>query len=77
MVPDKPIFGYDSYNGQQCSHEYIKDAISWEDEEYSLYYPAYTEHTSRIHPLRGWGLYSHGMPTDFLNEYSNIVKLSK
>lgn len=72
VVPKKPIFGYDSYDGQQCSNEYIKNSIVWNKSEYKLFYPSYTEHTSPIHPLRGWGLYAHGMPLDFLNNCTRI-----
>jgi len=54
-VPMLDIFGYDQYNGQVCSLEYIQSALAHE-REYRLYYPSYSEKTSGFHPLRGWGL---------------------
>jgi hypothetical protein len=58
-VPGLDCFGYDLYDGQECSFDYIRDALD-ESIEYSLYYPSYTERTSRHHPLRGWGLIEFG-----------------
>ncbi len=58
-IPDKEMFGWDEYNDQICSFEYIKDSIFIKD-EVSLYYPSYTEKTSAFHPLRGWCLISFG-----------------
>jgi FkbM family methyltransferase len=54
-VPHDPRFGWDSYDGRHCSFEYIRDSIA-PDVYWRLYYPAYSEHTSPHHPLRGWGL---------------------
>lgn len=56
-VPDKPCFGFDSYHKQTCSFDYIKDSIK---KPFSLFYPSYTNKTSKHHPLRGWGLLSFG-----------------
>ena len=56
-VPDLSCFGYDSYNGQVCSFDYIKEDIN-PDLQYHLEYPTYTERTSTFHPLRGWGLFT-------------------
>jgi hypothetical protein len=56
-VPGQPCFGFDSYQKQICSFSYIKDSIK---KPFSLYYPSYTDHTSKHHPLRGWGLLSFG-----------------
>ncbi|WP_296622502.1 hypothetical protein [Marivirga sp.] len=53
-VPHLDAFGYDVYEEQECSFEYIKDYFSTTN--YKLYYPDYTEKTSDYHPLRGWGL---------------------
>ena len=53
-VPHLPCFGFDYYDGYECSYEYIEDFIR--TDSYELYYPNYTEHTSSFHPLRGWGL---------------------
>jgi FkbM family methyltransferase len=54
-VPHDPRFGWDSYDGRHCSFEYVRDSIA-PDVHWRLYYPAYSEHTSPFHPLRGWGL---------------------
>jgi hypothetical protein len=59
QVPGVDIFGYDQYQDQICSYEGIKDAIK-PGLKFNLYYPAYTEHTSPHHPLRGWGLIEYG-----------------
>ena len=61
-VPGLPEFGFDSYRGQTCSWEYIEPAIVEPPE--AVYYPAYTEHTSRRHPLRGWILLVWGTQFD-------------
>jgi len=58
-VPGKDMFGYDAYEGQVCSYEYIKDSLN-PAHSYRIYYPNYTEHTSKHHPLRGWGLIVYG-----------------
>jgi len=58
-VPGCEVFGYDSYNGQECSFEYIKDSLN-PDLTYNIYYPTYTEKTSLFHPLRGWCLVHYG-----------------
>lgn len=58
-VPGLDCFGYDKYKEQICSLDYLKDAINPRI-EYQLYYPCYTDRTSRYHPLRGWGLIVFG-----------------
>jgi hypothetical protein len=58
-VPGLDCFGYDEYDNQICSFEYIKDLLN-ETCEYRLYYPRYTDRTSTFHPLRGWGLIELG-----------------
>lgn len=63
-VPGLDMFGYDQYNGQICSFEYIQPSLN-QQREYSLYYPAYTEKTSAHHPLRGWGLIRYGDDAPF------------
>lgn len=73
-VPSNPMFGFDSYNNQKCEHDYIKDVIFWTKNEYKLFYPSYTDRTGEIHPLRGWGLYTHNMPVAFLNDHKKIIK---
>ncbi|MEL6719281.1 MAG: hypothetical protein AAFP82_11240, partial [Bacteroidota bacterium] len=57
-VPHLDIFGYDFYENQECSYNYIKDAIP--NVPYQLFYPNYEEKTSKHHPLRGWGLLVFG-----------------
>lgn len=58
-VPGQEMFGYDEYQGQICSYEYVKNALDTA-RMYKVYYPNYTEHTSPHHPLRGWGLIEYG-----------------
>lgn len=58
-VPGQEMFGYDEYQGQICSYEYVKNALD-PARMYKVYYPNYTEHTSPHHPLRGWGLIEYG-----------------
>jgi hypothetical protein len=54
-VPGRDCFGYDQYQEQICSYEYVKDALN-PRKTYQLFYPTYQDKTSRHHPLRGWGL---------------------
>lgn len=62
-VPRKKQFGYDAYNGQRCSYKYIKDHFQWDS--YDIYYPDYEGRTETMyHPLRGWGLFTHGVEFD-------------
>lgn len=58
-VPGLKCFGYDEYRGQECSFDYIQEDLNSEL-EYRLYYPDYTDRTSKHHPLRGWGLIQFG-----------------
>lgn len=58
-VPGADCFGYDVYQGQTCSYEYIEEDFN-PKAQYRLYYPAYKEATSEHHPLRGWGLIDLG-----------------
>jgi hypothetical protein len=55
QVPGRPEFGWDEYDGQTCSLEYVRDAVLM---PYDLFLPAYTERTSTVHPLRGFGLFT-------------------
>ena len=64
LVPGLDCFGYDEYGGQVCSFDFIKDSLSGR-RQYNLYYPQYTDRTSRHHPLRGWGLIEYGHPDGF------------
>lgn len=59
LVPELDCFGYDKHEGQVCSFEFIKDSLN-ACHNYSLYYPKYTDKTSKHHPLRGWGLIEYG-----------------
>ena len=54
-VPGKEMFKWDSYNEQECNYDYIKNNIK---NNLNVYYPAYEDHTSKIHPLTGWCLLS-------------------
>ena len=67
-VPGLDCFGYDEYQGQICSFDYVKESIN-PAIEYRLYYPNYTDRTSNHHPLRGWGLIEFG--------YNHELKLSE
>jgi FkbM family methyltransferase len=58
-VPDRDYFGYDQYQEQICSYDYVKDALN-PGKAYQLYYPTYRDKTSKHHPLRGWGLLVFG-----------------
>jgi hypothetical protein len=52
-VPNRSQFGYDSYNNQECSLEYIGDILS-SHKDIKIYLPNYSEVTSDYNPLRGW-----------------------
>ena len=58
-VPGRNQFGYDVYQDQICSYDYVKDSLNKEI-KYRLYYPVYEDKTSMHHPLRGWGLLVFG-----------------
>ncbi len=58
-VPGKDMFGFDAYEGQVCSYDYVKDSLN-PAHSYRVYYPNYTERTSEHHSLRGWGLIVYG-----------------
>ncbi|MEM7310594.1 MAG: FkbM family methyltransferase [Planctomycetota bacterium] len=58
-VPHDARFGWDAYAGRECAFEHVESALA-EGVAYRLYYPAYAEHTSPWHPLRGWGLLQFG-----------------
>lgn len=58
-VPGLECFGYDKYEEQICSFDWIKESIN-PKLQYHLYYPQYTDRTSKHHPLRGWGLIEYG-----------------
>jgi hypothetical protein len=62
-VPARDWFGYDTYDGQECSLEYIRDSLN-PALDYGIYYPTYKERTSQHHPLRGWMLLAYGARRD-------------
>lgn len=53
-VPGNDLFGYDQYDGQECSIDYIHDSIVGDN--LVAVFPSYSQHTSKHHPLRGWCL---------------------
>jgi hypothetical protein len=58
-VPGRPEFGFDVYNSNECSFDYIKDALDIA-KAYKLIYPAYSkdevEPRIDLQPLRGVGV---------------------
>ena len=58
-VPGQERFGYDQYQEQICSYDYIKGVLN-PAKTYQLYYPTYQDKTSKHHSLRGWGLLVFG-----------------
>jgi len=58
-VPGLDCFGYDEYDGQECSFNFIKNSLN-KINNYNLIYPNYANQTSKHHPLRGWGLLEFG-----------------
>jgi len=75
LVPEMPCFGYDEYDGQICSFDYVKDHLS-PDHAYQLVYPTYADKTSEHHPLRGWGLIAYGdTALDFPEEIASRIRV--
>ena len=70
-VPGNEAFGYDSYDGQTCSYDFIKDSFATKN--LKLYYPCYKEKSSKHHPLRGWGLFVMGSEITIPAELKNKV----
>jgi hypothetical protein len=59
-VPALPCFGFDVWEDQECSFEYIKEFLN-DSRTYRLFYPNYTDCTSDYQPsLRGWALIEFG-----------------
>ena len=73
-VPHLDVFGYDVYQDQVCSYDYIKKYFSHHN--YQLIYPNYTEKTSKHHPLRGWGLFVFGEQLKFPEEIQKYIKFA-
>jgi len=66
-VPGKPQFGYDTYEDQECSLEFIADILA--RFETKIYFPTYSKVTSEYHPLRGWVLIERGVNS--MRNYTN------
>lgn len=58
-VPGREQFGFDVYQNQVCSYDYVKGSLN-NQQNYRLFYPVYENRTSHYHPLRGWGLLVFG-----------------
>jgi hypothetical protein len=58
-VPGAGHFGYDRYDGEECSFEYVRESLN-PSRQYRIWLPKYRERTSRHHPLRGWALIEFG-----------------
>jgi hypothetical protein len=79
-VPGLDHFGYDRYDGDECSLAHISDSLN-PRRRYRLWLPKYKERTSRHHPLRGWVLIDFGDQNAFslsqnLTEKVGVVGLS-
>lgn len=59
LVPDRPWFGYDAYDGQTCSMDFISESLD-KEKTYTIYYPTYQDRTSPYCKLRGWVLIEFG-----------------
>lgn len=59
-VPGRDEFLYDIYQDQICSYDFVKGSLN-PARAYQLYYPKYTDKTSKHHPLCGWGLLVFGV----------------
>lgn len=74
-VPGLDCFGYDSYEDQECSFEYIADSLN-PSVPYDLYYPSYTDKTSKHHPLRGWCLLAFGQGEELRLPEALLVRVT-
>lgn len=74
-VPHLDVFGYDVYQDQVCSYDYIKKFFPHHN--YQLIYPNYTEKTSNHHPLRGWGLFVFGEQLEFPEKIQKFIKIAE
>lgn len=59
LVPERPWFGYDQYDGQVCSMDFISSSLS-PKHSYTVFYPGYKDQTSTFCKLRGWILIEFG-----------------
>lgn len=76
MVPGREQFGYDVYQKQICSYDYVKNSLNPQC-TYHLYYPTYEDKTSEYHPLRGWGLLvfgcdDFGIPEELMDKMEKV-----
>jgi hypothetical protein len=72
-IPSRPDFKFDQDEDQVCGFDAIEPAIC-EGRSYALIYPAYTEHTSKHHPLTGvglivWGTENFSLPPDLAGDF--------
>jgi len=74
--PKLDCFSYSEYENQVCSFDYIKNSIN-PNIKYSLYYPNYTEKTSKHHPLTGWGLIEFGHESEIVFHENIKNKITK
>ncbi len=56
LVPGRPWFGYDAYDGQECSYTAIRDELG--ARPHRLWYPTYRPPVEW--PLRGWAVLALG-----------------
>ncbi|MDA3918349.1 MAG: hypothetical protein PF690_15435 [Deltaproteobacteria bacterium] len=68
LVPGKEnIFKFDTYQNQECSFQFIENYLKC---NYSVFYPKYTGHTSKYHPLTGWCCIAFGNCKDISIDYA-------
>ena len=72
LVPENPQFGYDTYDGQTCSLQFIQDMFD-RSKKYRIYYPMYKDKTSSFCDLRGWALIEFGFPDSKIKVPTEIV----
>jgi hypothetical protein len=71
-IPGRPEFGFDTYDGQECSLDYIGPFLAHR-ERLRLHLPTYSEKTSQHHPLRGWALLTIDGPAQFPPPLSDFI----
>ena len=71
-------FRYCLYDGQECDYDYITNALA-HGKSYRIFYPAYTEHTSKHHPLIGTIgiLHGHIALDESTFEHFTVVEVTK
>ena len=75
QVPGRPHFGYDTYQDQSCSYDYIQSALN-PKHRYDFYYPDYAERTSTHEAMRGWVLidFGHERPPEGLGSLQGHLR---